>query len=103
MWVAFAREYDKELRLAEKYPKGHGAWFYAWLKWNYPVILMFHVKSTYVTRQGIIYSSSLAMHLNYLTNIKFLENIIGVPGKQHNILQRNLYVLLMSDDMVAQS
>ena len=28
---------------------------------------------------------------------------MGVPGKKHNILQRNLYVLLTSDEMVAQS
>ena len=28
---------------------------------------------------------------------------MGSPGKQHNILQRNLYVLLTSDEIVAQS
>ena len=42
------------------------------------------------------------MHLNRLPNIEFLEHAMGVLGKQHNILQRKLYILLTSDEMVAQ-
>ena len=66
-------------------------------------ILLFHVESSHGTRQGIIYSSSLAMHLNCLPNIELLEHAMSVPGKQHKILQTNLYALLTPDEMVAKS
>ena len=66
------------------------------------VILLFHFDSTPVNRQDIIYSSSLAMHLNRLLNNQFFDHEMGVPGKQHNILQSNLYVLLTPDEIVAQ-
>ena len=32
LWIVFSRAYYKEFSLAENYPKGHGAWFHAWLK-----------------------------------------------------------------------
>ena len=89
--------------MAANYPKGHGAWLHAWLKRHYPGILLFHVKSTHGILQDIIYRSSLAINLNRLPNIEFLEHAMCVPGNQHKIIQRNIYVLLTSDEMVAQS
>ena len=103
MWIAFACAYDKYLSLAVKYPKGHGVWFHTWLKSHYHGILLFHVKITHGTRQDIIYSSSLAMYLNCLPNIELIEHAMGFPGKQHNILQSNPYVLLTSDEILSQS
>ena len=66
LWSEFAHTYNKEFILDTNYPKGHGAWFYAWIKRHYPGILMFHFESIHGTHQDIIYSYSLAMHLNRL-------------------------------------
>ena len=74
LWLEFARAYDKDFRLAVNYTKGHGAWFHAWLKSHYPVILLLRVKSTHGTRQDIIYSSLLDIHLDRLPNIESLEH-----------------------------
>ena len=74
-----------------------------------------------------MYSSSLAMYINCGINAEFLDHCLKIPGedamticciayyticsltcalnigKQDNILQRNLFVMLTSDEMVAQS
>ena len=101
LWIAFARAYDKEFSLAANYPKGHGHLFLIWLRKHYPGILLYHVESTHGTRQDILYTSSLAMFINRKVDIEFLAYCL--EGEHDtNILQRNLYVLLTSNEMVAQ-
>ena len=101
--VACSCAYNKEFGLDANYPKRHRVWFHAWIKMHFRRILLFHVKSTHGTNQNIMYSYSLAIHINHLPSIEFFEHAMSVPGKQHNILQKNLYVLLTSDEMIAQS
>ena len=103
LWLAFARAYDKEFSLAANYPKGHGALFLAFVRKYYPGILLFHVESTHGARQDIMYSSALAIYINRWLNVEFLDKCLSVTGKKNNILQRNLFVLLTSDEIVAQS
>lgn len=44
------------------------------------------------------------MYLNRLCDLEFLDYSLRLPGKkQHNILQRNLFVLLSSDELIAQT
>ena len=100
--VQFARAYDKEFSRSANYVKGHGEFNMSWLMKNYPSLLLFHVESTHGARQDIVFTSSLAMFMNREVNMEFLDYCLSMPGKDGHILQKNLFVLLSSLEMVAQ-
>ena len=100
---SLCRAYDKEFSLAANYPKGHGKYFLGFIKQFYPGVLLYHVESMHGSRMDVIFSASIAMYMNRAYNVAFLEYCLSLRGeKRYNILQRNLYVELTSDEMVAQ-
>ena len=103
LWLAFARAFEKEFSLALNYPKGHGAEFLAFVKQHFVGSKLFAVESTHGGRQDIVLSSSMAMYLNRCIGVAFLNFCLCIPNRQNNILQRNLFVLMTSAEMVAQS
>lgn len=99
--LAFARAYDKEFSLCANYPKGHGEEFKGFVMEKFPGVTLFHVANTHGTRQDIIFTSALAMMMNRHVNLAFLND--RLTPDNDNILQLNLFTLLTSDEMVAQT
>ncbi len=88
---AVIRAIDKEFSLSSNYPKGHGELFREWVCEYYPGILLLH---------GI-----LPVYMNYPYYIEFLVSALRKPRKMKNestsILQKNLFVVLTSSEMIA--
>ena len=105
MFTPFARAYDKEFSLAANYPKGHGELFAEWMKENYPGELLFHVESTHGSRQDIMFTAALAIAMNRSFNIDFLDYCLRMSDKtkRDHVLQRSLFVVLLSVEMAAQA
>ena len=103
MFIPFARAYDKEFSLAANYPKGHGELFAEWMKENYPGATLFHVEGTHGSRQDIMFTASLAIAMNQLYNINFLDYCLQMSDNKERVLQRSLFVCLSSIEMAAQA
>ncbi len=103
MFTPFAQAYDKEFSLSVNYPKGHGELFAEWMKENYPGELLFHVESTHGSRQDIMFTAALAIAMNRLFNIEFLDYCLQMSDKKNHVLQRSLFIVLSSIEMVAQA
>ena len=100
---AIIRAIDKEFSLSANYPKGHGELFKAWMKKNYPGALLFHVERAAGSRQDLCTEGSLAIFMNYPYYAEFLDEQLSKVSTnlQASILQRNLWVVLTSSEMIA--
>ncbi len=103
MFTAFARAYNKEFSLAANYSKGHGELFAEWMKEYYPGDLLFHVESTHGSCQDIMFMAALLIAMNRWYNIEFLDYCLWMSDKKDHVLQRSLFVVLLSMEMAAQA
>lgn len=92
--------FDKEFSLCANYPKGHGELFLTWLRMKYPNELLFHVERSGGGRQDLALMASLPIYWNREWCTEFLDERLRVPGNE-SILQRNLFTVLTSAEMVA--
>ncbi len=91
--------------LATNYPKGHGELFAEWMKENYPGELLFHVESTHGSHQDIMFTAALAIAMKRSFNIDFLDYCLRMSDKtkKDHVLQRSLFVVLLSVKMAAKA
>jgi hypothetical protein len=99
------RAIDKEFSLSSNYPKGHGELFREWVPEYYPGILLLHVECAAGSRQELCTEGSLPVYMNYPYYVEFLDSALRKPRKMKNesasILQKNLFVVLTSSEMIA--
>ena len=102
---AVIRAIDKEFSLSSNYPKGHGELFREWVREYYPGILLLHVERAAGSRQDLCTKGSLPVYMNYPYYVEFLDSALRKPRKIKNesasILQKNLFVVLTSSEMIA--
>ena len=66
--------------------------------------IMYHVDQVWGSRQVMILEASLAIYINREVDIEFLDESLRIPGKRRdNIFIRDIFVLLVSPEMEAQS
>ena len=100
--MQFTQAYDKEYSISSNYFKGHGDFNLSWILEFYPGITLFHVDSTHGTRKEILFTSSLAMVMKPYINLEFLDYCLSIPKEDIHMLQKNMFVLLSSVEMVGQ-
>ena len=101
---AIIRAVDKEFSLSANYPKGHGEMFLEWMRANHPGELLLHVERASGSRQDLCTEGCLPIIMNYPYYIEFLDTMLRKKGKKNqkpSILQRNLFVVLTSSEMIA--
>ena len=104
LFSAFARAYDKGFSLSANYPKGFGELFIQWMMDTHPSYVLYHVERVRGARQDMILEAALAIYMNREVNVDFLDHMLSTPGKSsENVLMRNLFLLLGSPEMAAQS
>ena len=104
LFIALARAYVKCLSLSANYPKGFGELFIKWIMDNHPGYVLYHIERVQVYIKDMILEASLASYMNRAVNLGFLNESLIMPGKRcDNILMRNIFVLLASQEMAAQS
>ena len=96
------RAYHKEFSLTANYPKGHGELFRNWIIKNYPLEFLLHAERATGSRQDLICMGADAIYMNRPLNVEFLDERLRVRGNE-NILQKNLFVVLSSLEMIAVS
>ena len=104
LFSAFARAYDKGFSLSANYPKGFGELFIQWMMDTHPSYVLYHVERVRGARMDMILEAALAIYMNREVNVEFLDHMLSTPGKSsENVLMRNLFLLLGSPEMAAQS
>ena len=104
LFSALACAFDKGFSLSSNYPKVFGELFIEWMMDNHPGCVMYHVEQVQGSIQDIIFEASLAIYINRDLNIEFFDESLRIPGKRRdNILMRNIFLLLASPEMAAQS
>ena len=94
------RAYHKEFSLTANYPKGHGELFREWIIENYPSEFLLHAERSSGSRQDIICMGAPAIYINRPLNVEFLDEKLRQLGNE-NILQKNLFIVLSSLEMIA--
>ena len=104
IFSALEHVYDKGFSLSANYPKGFGELFIEWIMDKHPGYVLYHVEQVRGSRQDIILEALLAIFMNLEVKIELLDESLRMPGKRRdNILMRNIFVLLASPEMAAQS
>ena len=100
---AIVRAIDKEFSLSANYPKGHGALFAEFMLEYHPGALLLHVERASGSRQDICTEGSLPIFMNYEYYLEFLDMMLRRRTKDSkaSILQKNLFVVLSSSEMIA--
>ena len=71
---------------------------------KHPGYVLYHVQQVRGSIQDMILEALLDIYTNQEVNIEFLDESLQMTGKiRDNILMRNLFVLLASTEMAAQS
>ena len=71
---------------------------------RHPGYVLYHVELVQGSRQDMILEDLLAIYMNREVNIEFLDESLQMPSKtRDNILMRDMFVLLASPEMAAQS
>ena len=71
---------------------------------THPGYVLYHIERVRGSRQDIILEALFAIYMNREVNIEFLDESLRMPGKRiENILMQNMFVLLASPEMAAQS
>ena len=95
------RAVDKEFSLCCNYSKGHGNEFNAWMKEYHPGALLFQVESGSGSRQDFTTDGAGAVYMNRNFYVEFLDK--SLTAEKDNILQKNLFIILTSSQMIAVS
>ena len=100
---AVIRTVDKEFSLSSNYPKGHGDLFGEWMLQCYPGALLLHVERTAGSRKELCTEGCLLIIMNYSYYLEFLDWMLKKTGKndKESLLQRNLFVVIGSVEMIA--
>jgi hypothetical protein len=97
---------DKEFSLSSNYPKRHDKLFLEWIRKHCLSILLMHIEHTGGSRQDLCTEGNLAIYMNYPYCIEFLDSALCKARKTKyesaSILQKNLFVVLTSSEMIAQ-
>ena len=101
--TAIIRAVDKEFSLSANYPKGHGEMFLEWVQENHPGKLLMHVERASGSRQDLCTGGSMAILMNYPLYLQFIDEELHKLNarRETSILQRNLWFVLTSDEMIA--
>ena len=92
------RAIDKEFSLLANYPKGHGDHFKMWIHKHHSNAPLMPVTNATGARNDLIVEGAAAVYWNRRYYIGFLdENLHG----SDNILQHNLFLVLLSTEMIA--
>jgi len=100
---AVARAYDKGFSRNANYAKGFGEDYAPWLKKNKPREHMYHVYNAQGSRHDLCVLAAPAIYMNRLSSLEYMDEILRLPKKRDNILMRNLFCVLTSEEMVALS
>ncbi|KAL7552655.1 hypothetical protein ACHAWF_015887 [Thalassiosira exigua] len=100
---AIIRAIDKEFSLSANYPKGHGELFLEWMRDNHLGELLFHVERAAGSRQDLCTEGAMAIIANYPYYLEFLDETLRKRDRRRDvsILQKNLFVVLKSSEMIA--
>ena len=103
IYSAIARAWDKFFSLCANYPKGQGEHFAAWLKVNKPGTALYHVVGAQGSRHDLCLMAAPAIYMNRHVCFQYADYLLRLPKKQDNILLRCLFVLMTSEEIIAQS
>ena len=104
LFSSLARAYDKGFSIYDNHQKVFGELLIEWIMDKHPWYLLYHVEQVQYSRQEIILEALLDIYMNQEINTEFLDDSLRMPGKRcDNILMQNLFVLLASPEMAAQS
>ena len=95
------RAVDKEFSLNCNYCKGHGDEFNTWMKMYHPGSFLFPVVRGGGSRQDFTTDGAGAVFMNRTYYVQFLDQ--ALTAKCDNILQKNLFIILTSVEMIALS
>jgi hypothetical protein len=103
IFSAIARAWDKFFSLCANYPKGQGEHFAAWLRMNKPGTPLHHVVGAQGSRHDLCLMAAPAIYMNRYVCFDYASYVLRLPKKQDNILLRCLFVLMTSEEIIAQS
>ena len=103
IFSAIARAWDKFFSLCANYPKGQGEHFAAWLRMNKPGTPLYHVVGAQGSRHDLCLMAAPAIYMNRYVCFDYASYLLRLPKKQENILLRCLFVLMTSEEIIAQS
>jgi hypothetical protein len=103
IFSAIARAWDKFFSLCANYPKGQGEHFAAWLRVNKPGTALYHVVGAQGSRHDLCLEAAPAIYMNRYVCFDYASYVLRLPKKQDNILLRCLFVLMTSEEIIAQS
>jgi hypothetical protein len=103
IFSALARAWDKFFSLCANYPKGQGEHFAAWLKVHNPDTPLHHVVGAQGSRHDLCLMAAPAIYMNRHVCFEYADYLLRLPKKQDNILLRCLFVLMTSEEIIAQS
>ena len=96
------RAYHKEFSLTSNYPKGHGELFRDWIIKHHPMEFLLHAERAAGNRMDVICMGADAVYINRPLNVEFLDERLRIKDNS-NILQENLFIVLLSLEMIAVS
>ena len=103
LFSAFCRAFDKAFSLSCNYPKGFGENFLEHVKEHHPTFALYHVTRCRGGRFDMILECAVPIYINRYICVEYLDYCLKMVGKKKdNILIRNLWCLLTSNEMVAQ-
>ena len=103
IFSAIARAWDKFFSLCANYPKGQGEHFAAWLRMNKPGTPLYHVVGAQGSRHDLCLMAAPAIYMNRYVCFDYASYLLHLPKKQENILLMCLFVLMTSEEIIAQS
>jgi hypothetical protein len=103
IFSATTRALDKFFSFCANYHNGQGEHFAAWLRVNKPSTLIYHVVGAQGSRHGLCHMAAPAIYMNYHVCSDYASYVLSLPKKQDNILLWCLFVVMASEEMIAQS
>jgi hypothetical protein len=103
IFSAIACAWDKFFSLCANYPKGQGEHFAAWLRMNKPGTPLYHVVGAQGSRHDLCLMAAPAIYMNRYVCFDYTNYLLRLSKKQENILLRCLFVLMTSEEIIAQS
>ncbi len=102
IFLAIARAWGKFFSLCANYPKGQGKHFAAWLRMNKPGTPLYHVVGPQGSRHDLCLMAAPAIYMNRYVCSDYASYLLRLSKKQENILLRCLFVLMTSEEIIAQ-
>ena len=95
-------DFHKDFGLDSNYPKGHVEEFRDWIIKKYRNEFIMKTERASDSYQYIITMGSGPIYLNCIFNVEFLDEYIRIKDNT-NILQQNMFTILTSIEMMANS